>query len=96
MKIRTIGALAAGTAIGYALNTESGRKMLSQVKEAGGRLLGRPEVQARTADLADMAKQRTGSLPDPVQKVANETIDMAHKAATRPAHNGGASSPDAP
>ena len=96
MKIRTVGALAVGTAIGYALNTESGRKMLAQAKEAGSRFLGRPEVQARTADLADMAKQRTGSLPDPVQKVANETIDMAHKAASRPAHNGEETSPEAP
>lgn len=87
MKIRTVGILAAGAAIGYALNTESGRQKVAQLKEAGDRFLGRPEVQARTSDLADKAKQRTGSLPNPVQNIANQTIDMAHKAASRPSDN---------
>lgn len=88
MKLRTVGIIAAGAAIGYALNTESGRQKLAQLKDAGNRFLGRPDVQARTADLADKAKQRTGSLPHSVQNIANQTIDMAHKAASRPADNG--------
>jgi len=96
MKIRTVGILAAGAAIGYALNTESGRQKLAQVKEAGDRFLGRPDVQARTADLADKAKQRTGSLPSPVQNIANQTIDLAHKAASRSVDNGDAAVPDTP
>jgi len=96
MKIRTVGILAAGAAIGYALNTESGRQKLAQLKEAGDRFLGRPDVQARTADLADKAKQRTGGLPNPVQTIANQTIDMAHKAASRPAGDGEAAASDTP
>lgn len=96
MKIRTVGILAAGAAIGYALNTENGRQKLAQLKQAGDRFLGRPEVQARTADLADKAKQRIGSLPDPVQNIASQTIDMAHKATSRPTANGDATAPGTP
>lgn len=96
MKIRTVGILAAGAAIGYALNTENGRQKLAQLKDAGDRFLGRPDVQARTADLADKAKQRTGSLPNPVQNIANQTIDMAQKAASRPTGNGDATTPGTP
>lgn len=97
MKIRTVGILAAGAAIGYALNTESGRQKLAQMKEAGNRFLGRPDVQARTADLADKARQRTGSLPHSVQGIANQTIDMAHKATSRPVDNGDTSAtPETP
>lgn len=90
MKIRTVGILAAGAAIGYALNTEAGRERLAQLKEAGGRFLGRPEVQARTADLADKAKQRTAGLPHAVQSIANQTIDKAQQATSRAGTNGDA------
>ncbi|WP_188894083.1 hypothetical protein [Microlunatus endophyticus] len=93
MKIRTLGVIAAGAAIGYALNTESGRQKLAQLKDAGGRFLGRPDVQARTADLADKAKQRTGSLPQPVQNIANQTIDKAQQATSRAGSNGSAPGP---
>jgi|GEM_PF-3953535 hypothetical protein len=90
MKIRTVGILAAGAAIGYALNTEGGREKLAQLKEAGNRFLGRPEVQAKTADLADKAKQRTGNLPHAVQNIANQTIDKAQQATSRAGQNGDA------
>ena len=90
MKVKTFGILAAGAAIGYVLNTESGREKLAQLKDAGGRFLGRPEVQAKTADLADKAKQRTGSLPHSMQNIANQTIDKAHEATSRAGTNGDA------
>lgn len=92
MKVKTVGILAAGAAIGYALNTEAGRQKLAQLKDAGERFLGRPEVQAKTADLADKAKQRTGSLPHSVQNIANQTIDKAQQATSRVGHNGDAPS----
>lgn len=88
MKIRTVGILAAGAAIGYVLNTEAGRERLAQLKEAGSRFLGRPEVQARTADLAEKAKQRTAGLPHAVQNIANQTIDKAQEATTRAGTDG--------
>lgn len=88
MKVKTVAILAAGAAIGYVLNTEAGREKLAQLKGAGGQFLGRPDVQARTADLADKAKQRTASLPHSVQNIANQTIDKAQQATSRAGTNG--------
>jgi hypothetical protein len=82
MKIKSMGVLAIGAAIGYALNTPAGREKLHQLKQSAERMLGNPQVQGRTADLADKARQKTTGLPDPVQKVANSTIDAAQKKAT--------------
>lgn len=91
MKVKTVGILAAGAAIGYALNTEAGREKLAQLKDAGERFLGRPDIQARTADLADKAKQRTAGLPNPVQNIAHQTIDKAQQATSRTPNTGEAS-----
>jgi hypothetical protein len=77
MKIRSIGALAVGAAIGYAVNTPTGRAQLARLRVAASGFMGRPEVRAKTADLAEKAKQKTGGLPDPVQDIANSTIDAA-------------------
>lgn len=83
MKIKSIGTLAIGAAIGYALNTPAGREKLAQLKSKGQEILGNPEVQAKTADLAEKAREKTSGLPDPVQKVANTTIDAATRASQR-------------
>ncbi len=89
MKFRSIGALAVGAAIGYALNTPTGRAQVARVKKAVAGFMGRPEVQAKTANLAEKAKERTGGLPDPVQNLANTTIDAAtHRAAGQSDRNG--------
>ena len=78
--MKSMGILAIGAAIGYAMNTEGGRAKINQLKDSAGRRLGSPEVQARTADFADRARQKVTLLPDPVQRVANSTIDAAEKA----------------
>ncbi len=84
MKIKALGALAIGAAIGYAMNSSAGREKLAQLKARGKNFLGNPEVQAKTADLAEKAREKASGLPDPVQKVANTTIDAAKKATNRP------------
>lgn len=83
MKLKSMGVLAVGAAIGYALNTPAGREKVQQLKESATRMLGNPEVQARTADLAAKAREKSTVLPDSVQKVANSTIDAAEKKARR-------------
>lgn len=95
MKIRSIGALAIGAAIGYALNTPTGRVQVARVKQAVAGYMGRPDVQAKASDLAEKAKEKTGGLPDPVQNLANSTIDAAaHRATGQSDHSGpGAAGP---
>jgi hypothetical protein len=83
MKFKSIGILAVGAAIGYALGTENGRRKVAELKESGTRFLNRPDVQERTADLADKAKEKTGGLPPQVQGIANSTIAAAQRATAR-------------
>jgi hypothetical protein len=100
MKIRSIGALAVGAAIGYALNTPTGRAQVARLRQAASGFMGRPEVQAKTQDLADKAKEKTGNLPGAVQNIANSTIDAAAHRASGQSDSGqqngtGSPAPDA-
>jgi hypothetical protein len=83
MKIKSMAMLAIGAGIGYVLGTPANRERFAQLRTKGKDFLGNPDVQAKTADLAEKAREKASGLPDPVQKVATTTIDAATKASKR-------------
>jgi hypothetical protein len=83
MKIKSMAMLAIGAGIGYVLGTPANRERIAQLRTKGQEFLGNPDVQAKTADLAEKAREKASGLPDPVQKVATTTIDAATKVSKR-------------